>query len=348
MKRTIALTGLALALLLGACRQEETPEREPAARPVRLLEVAAGGDASRSFPGRVMASNQVDLSFRVGGPLIELPVSEGELVRQGQLLARIDPRDFQIRLNAAKADFERTEADFNRFTILYERDAISLAQLDQSRAARNVALAAVDDAEAALADTRLLAPFGSLVGERFVENFQHVRPQQPIVSLIDVRNLDIEVDFPESVAAQYASGREHEAFARFETAPGREFELRLKEAATQADPRTQTFRVTFTMPQPEGINLLPGMTATVTLRIGIAATQGVVIPIAAIFSDETRGTYVWVVERAEMMVSKRAVVTGEPVGTSEVEILNGLEVGETIATSAVSRLSEGMRIRELR
>jgi len=348
MMKKALLAGLAGALLLGACRQEETPEPEPTARPVRLIEVAAGGDASRSFPGRVTASNQVDLSFRVGGPLIELPVNEGEVMREGQLVARVDPRDFQIRLNAAKADYERTEADFDRFIALYEREAISLAQLDQSRAVREVALAALDDAEAALADTRLLAPFGSRVGERFVENFQHVRPQQPIVSLVDVRNIDIEVDFPESVAAQYTSGMEYEAVARFEAAPGREFELRLKEAATQADPRTQTFRATLTMPQPEGINLLPGMTATVTSRLGIAATPRVVVPIAVIFSDETRGSYVWVVERAEMMVSKRAVVTGEPVGTAEVEILNGLEVGETIASSAVSRLSEGMRIREFR
>ena len=162
--------GFAGACLLG-CAEEPPTEMEPVARPVKLLDVSAGAVAERNFPGTVQATNQVDLSFRVGGPLVELPATEGAFVRRGQLLARIDPRDFEIRVRAAKADFDRVEADFSRFTSLYEREAVSLAQLDQSRAARDVASAGLEDAQAALEDTRLLAPFASRVGETFVENF---------------------------------------------------------------------------------------------------------------------------------------------------------------------------------
>jgi RND family efflux transporter MFP subunit len=155
----------------------------------------------RSFPGRVEATNQVDLAFRVGGPLIEFPVREGQFVRQGQLVARIDPRDFQIRLNAARADFERAEADFRRFSALYEKEAISQAQLDQSRATRDVAAASVDDAEASLSDTDLRAPFSGQIGETFVENFQDVQAKQAILSLIDTSFVDIVVDVPEALLA---------------------------------------------------------------------------------------------------------------------------------------------------
>ena len=103
---------LATSILLVGCAREEAPEPAPVVRPVKTMTLGTAEMGGRIFPGRVEATNQVDLAFRVGGPLIEFPVREGQFIRKGQLVARIDPRDFQIRLNAAKADFERAVPAF--------------------------------------------------------------------------------------------------------------------------------------------------------------------------------------------------------------------------------------------
>jgi len=327
------------------CKQPPPPEPPPVIRPVKVVTVGVAASAGpRSFPGRVAAINQVDLSFRVGGPLISLPVRAGDLVAQGQVLAGIDPRDFRLAVNAAQAHYDRTEADFERFAALYEKEAVSKAQLDQARASRDVADASLDDALAALDDTRLRAPFAALVGERFVENFQDVRPKQPVMSLVDVARIKVEVDIPERQIAVYR-GRSGRLTAMFDAAPGREFDLSILEIATQADPRTQTYRITLMMPQPEGINVLPGMTANVTHYRPMLEDAGILVPAISVFADSAGNSHVWVVDPAEHTVHRRSVTTGDLAGDSQVWIEDGLDVGETIAAAAVTLLREGMQVR---
>jgi len=349
---TFAIAAVTLLTLPG-CGRQEVREEEPVVRPVKTLIVGAAADIERSFPGRVEASDQVNLSFRVGGQLIEFPVREGQMIRKDQLAARLDPRDFQIRVDSATAEFDRAEADLQRISALYEKDAVSKAQLDQAKATRDVAKAAMDDAETNLGYTYLRAPFAGRIGETLVENFEDVRAKEPILSLVNIVQIDIIVDVPESIVATARTLQDQEAGgsfgARFEAAPGRVFDLRVKEVAAQADSRTQTYRVTLTMPQPEGINILPGMTATV-MRFGAevdAAISGIVIPAIAVFSDAAGAPQVWVIDRQTMTVSRRAVTTGDLTGTDSIRIRDGLSGGEMIAVTAVTQLRNGMQIRPL-
>jgi RND family efflux transporter MFP subunit len=316
-------------------------------RPVKVMEVGAGeGDSTRTFPGSVQATDQVDLSFRVGGPLIRFPVKEGNLVRKGQALAHIDPRDFRIQLDAARAHMERTDADFRRYAALYEKDAVSKAQLDQARAARDVARAALEDAEAALDDTHLRAPFSARVGATFVENFQEVAAKEPILSLVNVASVDILVDIPENLMARFRQEQiDGRLTVSFDAAPGRAFDATVKEVSVQADPRTQTFRITITLPQPEGINALPGMTASVTRHAAPGEYRPIVAPAVAVIADESGRSYVWVVDPEANTVSRRSVETGALTGTDSVVIASGLSSGELIAISAASRLRDGMEIK---
>ena len=335
------------AMAISGCGGTEPEAPAPVARPVKTVVIGGESAVERTLPGRVQASNQVDLSFRVGGPLTEFPVTEGAMVAKGELLARIDPRDYEIALSKAEAAREKAVADYERMTALYEKDAVSKAQLDQAKAARDVARAAVDDAEAALRDTRLRAPFAARVGKTFVENFQDVQPKEPILSLVDVDAVDIQLDVPEVAVARFRGDLGRLA-ARFDTAPGREFELTVKEVAAQADPATQTFRVTLTMPQPEGLNLLPGMTATAVHYLPEGqAGEDIVIPAVAVFADESGASHVWVVDQAANTVHRRPVTTGALRGTDEIAVVDGLEPGEMVAVSAVAQLREGMAIRPM-
>lgn len=347
-RKLMLLAGV--ALLLVGCAGEEAPQEEaPVARPIKTLTVGSTGAREISYPGRVSAGSQVDLSFRVGGPLTSLPVGEGDEIRKGQTVARIDPRDYRIAVESAQARDDKAIADYERAAALYEKDAISKAQLDQARAVRDVASAALEDAEANLSDTELKAPFAGLIGELFVENFQDVRPKQPILSLVGVETVEIQVDLPEAAIATMKPDQRHSVpiVARFDAAPGREFPLEIQELASQANPRTQTYRATFVMPQPDGLNILPGMTATVTGRTAADAAGRIVVPTLAVAPDDAGTPHVWVIDPDTSTVHRRAVTTGALTGEGEIEIDSGLEAGETIAISAVSRLEEGLPIRPM-
>lgn len=331
------------------CKEAPVEEAPVVVRPVKMHTVAGTTGVERSFPGRVAAFNQVDLSFRVGGPLIEFSALEGHEIKRGEVLARIDPRDYKIRIDSAQARFDKARADFDRTAKLYERDAVSKAQLDQTRAARDTAKANLDDAEAELGDTRLRAPFSGLVGETFVENFQDVRPGDKILSLIAIDQIDILVDLPESIVARVRLGEREgvQIRARFEAAPGREFDLQVVELAAQADPRTQTYRGTFRMKQPDGINILPGMTASVFGEDNTVEGTLIVVPAIAVVAGGEGTAHVWLVDPSAMTVSKRTVTTGNLAGKDGIKILAGLEPGETIVISAVSRLQDGMQVKSL-
>jgi RND family efflux transporter MFP subunit len=205
----------------------------------------------------------------------------------------------------------------------------------------------VDDAEANLSDTYLRAPFAGQIGETFVENFEDVQAKERILSLIDTTQVDIVVDVPEALLATAFNPQVSDVVARFDTAPGREFDLRLKEMAAQADPRTQTYRATLTMRQPEGLNILPGMTANVKRNLRQGREDQFVVPAVAVVSNESGTPHVWIVNSQAMTVQRRPVTLGELVGTDSIQVLDGVSTGEVIAITGVSMLRDGAKIRDL-
>jgi RND family efflux transporter MFP subunit len=341
-------TTIALAALLGTgCGKEAEPERSEVVRPVKTMEIAGGGGGRLTFPGTVQARDRAELSFRVGGPLIELPINEGDEVIAGQLLARIDPRDFEIALAEAKAAFEKAEADLKRYQRLYEQEAISLADLELIRAQRDVAKARYDQAQADLRDTHLRAPFDGWVGRRYVENFEDVTAKERILTLHNLQDLEIVIDVAEGLVASLQ--KVERVSVRFSSAPGEEFPLTIKEFSAEADPLTRTYQITLSFRHPESIRVLPGMTGTVVgvnpQARGERAGGTFVVPAGAVGAGDAGETFLWVVDRETMTVARREVRVGPVTGTDGIQILEGLTGGEIIATTGVNQLQEGMRVR---
>jgi RND family efflux transporter MFP subunit len=334
----------------GCSKQEEEVVRE-VVRPVKLLTIQGNTTATRrTFPGRVRASQRVDLAFQVAGPLIELPVVEGQNVNKGQLIARILPRDFETELAKAKAKTLDAEQQYQRYRDLYIKKQVSKADFDKFKSEFDIARARQKETEDTLADTYLRAPFDGVIAKRYVENFEDVQAKQAIVSVQDISQVEILIDVPENVMITLKQEtNQRKADAEFTAAPGKHYPLSLKEYSTAADPRTQTYQVTLLMTQPKDITVRPGMTANVvgTTESGQVAVISITIPAAAVFADETGSSHVWVVNRETMTVHRRPVTTGSLAGTADISITNGLEPGETIAVTGVSQLRENMKISDL-
>ena len=121
----------------------------------------------------------------------------------------------------------------------------------------------------------------------------------------------------------------------------------IKEVSAQADPRTQTYRATLSMDQPETIRVLPGMTAQVHME-GKTNNTGngdyFIIPAIAVVTGDGPDQYVWVVDQNDLTVHKRIVKVGSVTGQKEIEILGGLKAGEMIAVTGMTQLREGMQV----
>jgi RND family efflux transporter MFP subunit len=359
-----------LVLLLTSCSRKEDPvAQEQVVRPVKMMTVTSSTDAlRRKFPGVVRAAKRADLAFQVGGSLKQLPVEEGQEIKEGQLIGQLDQKDFQNNLRNAQGQLAKAEAalksaqsEYERILRIRKQDPGAASEsmvvkrqkaMDQAKAEVESARAAVDAAQDKLGYTTLRAPFAGVISKRYVDNFQEVRAKQAIVSLDDISSLEILVDLPEIVVASIREsdkeiGSEARAHAEFAAAPDAEYPLRIKEFATRADPRTQTYQVVFQMKRPEDLLILPGMTATVVGEPPVSGETGdfFVIPAIAVFADDQGKSQVWVVDKETMTAQRRGVTTGDLTGEANIQITEGLRSGDTVAVSGVSQIREGMKVK---
>ena len=352
--RPLALAAaLALASILVGCTPAESASRhQTTLRPIKITELGPVSAPSRDeYPGVVQAAQTAQLAFEVPGRIVSMPVKEGQRVRKGAIIARLDVRTYAARVASAAARLREAQASFIRARNLYEARHLPAARLDRQRAARDIARATYREVLKLRQDAVLRAPFSGEIARKYVKNFANVQAKQPIVVLVDTSSLEVTVNLPEQTMARSkgASTKQLSALASPQVViaalPGQLFPARLKEQALLADAVTRTFKVTLTFQRPEGQRIMPGMTAKVVVTRP-RSSKTVSIPARAAVSDAQGQPFVWVVDRGTMRVSRRPVKLGELVG-HQVTIRDGLKGDEWIATSGVHVLRPGMKVARL-
>lgn len=365
MRFPFALAAVALfGILLASCGGGEPVDQPPASRPVKLFLVeGAGTEALRNFPGSVRASKRADLAFRVPGVLQQMLVLEGQAVKQGTLLAALDPTDFKITLEDRQATFDNSERNFKRAKELVVDGNISKLDYDRMEANFKTSRAALSQARQDLEYTELRAPFDGSVGQRDVENFEEIQAKQTVFRFQDDSQLDILINLPETLVRSLRlssapvdeQGRPSPAaskivaYARFEGRGDIRFPLSIKEVATKADSQTQTFRVTLTMPSPKEFRVLSGMTVTVGIDFSqlMEADTAKWVPVNAVQADSGLNARVWVLDKDTMTVSSLPVTIGS-MRKHSIEVTSGLYGGEEIVSVGAPYLAEGMHVTRMK
>lgn len=345
----IALVVLLTTGVLAGCGPAEVAEGPPPVRPIKMLEIGPPESTlSREYPGRVAPALEAELGFEVPGRLDGFPVTEGQTVRRGQTLARLDASDYQAQLAATQANLKAAEADYERFRDLLAKNAVSERDFQSRERNFEVAQAQIRVAEKAVADTRLVAPFSGRVARKLVDDFQSVQAKQAVVLLQDESKLEIKIDVPEADMQLGSPDRLENMQARVTVTslPGRTFEASIAEISTAADPVSRTFEATLSFAPDGEVNVLPGMTArvSITAEEGKAHSPGFSIPAASVATDDGGAAFVWKVDPQSYEVNRATVTVGELSG-GDILVPSGLSQGDLIAVSGVHHLSEGMKVR---
>ena len=342
-----------MAVFLGCVSTASTAQEQaantamPEAVTVPLTEaVSASANVQRVFVGRLEPLRVVDLAFQVPGQILELPVSAGERLEKGALIASLDVADFELALARAQASFDLATSEFKRAEELANRGAGSEARLDSAKAQLAQAEVALREAERRLAQTRIEAPFDALIGRIFAEAFSNATPAAPIVRLQDVSEMRVYISLPEEVAALARTrAADFSITATFPAAPGYEAGLILREFVTEADPVAQTYVVEFAIVGEPDPRLLPGMTANVTVGLDVSGqTGGVLIPVSAVDTTSAPEPRVWIFDASTQTVAPRTVRLGLP-RENAIMVIEGLAAGETVVSGGWWKLIDGMIVR---
>lgn len=335
--------------LSGALSSTEATE---VVRPVRAMQLGMQeAFAERKFPGRAEASNEVTLAFEVSGKLNELEVSVGDKVKRGDVLASVDPRDFQNALDQAKAEAKRANSRYQRMQKAFADNAVSAQNVSDAEAAYESTRALLNIRQKALDDTKLLAPYDAIVAATFVDSFGNVRAKQPAVRLVDPSRIEMLADLPESLISFAKEGMK--TFVRFDVFPDLIIPAVVKEVGSEASETTRTYPVTMIMDQPEGATILPGMAGEAwpsleeySAELAPEGFHGFVVPVSAILAGNDGKKYVWVIDAQTGRVRKTEVSLGEL--TTHGVLVQGLDGGLYIATAGVHSLRQGQQVRILK
>ncbi|QJQ96092.1 MULTISPECIES: efflux RND transporter periplasmic adaptor subunit [Halomonadaceae] len=334
-------------LLLTGCGGEDE-QRESGPRVVKLIETGEQSDiTSRRFVGRVDALSTVDLSFQVGGRLVEFPATQGGIIPEGELIARLEQTDYALAVRRAEAERELARSDMQRKRNLLEHNAVSQAVFDEARTNYELAEVQLESARQDLSYTTIRAPFDALVTRRQADLHSNVQPNAQVVRVQDVTELRVRMNAPEALIRHVAEPDRFNIEAELLSMPGQRIPLEYREHVTEPDDVAQTYEVEFAFSDDVPFVALPGMTATVFISLADAVIPpAVMIPVSAVGKDEAGNFHVWRYDADKQTVSSQQVIVGEISGDS-VPVVSGLERGETIVAAGLHLLRDGMRVRPL-
>jgi len=291
--------------------------------------------------GSTRAVNGIAVANEVAGVVEALNFESGQRVEKGNVLVRLDADTDRAALETRKAEAQLALQQYERFSDLLPRKAVSQAQFDEAKANYDAAQARVVEARAQLNKKIIRAPFGGIIGLRQVDLGEFLPVGTPIVEINMLDPMYVDYTLPEKDLNTIRVGDSVEV--NVAAYPDRTFTGSISAINSSVNPESRTVRVRATLPNGERL-LRPGMfTSLRTLRS--EERELVTVPRTAV-SYNTYGTYVFIIadnDQGEPVVQRRSITAGET-RDGQVEVLDGLKAGETVVKSGLLRLRNDQRV----
>lgn len=285
--------------------------------------------------GKLIPDEEVDLSFETSGKITDIHFSEGSLVQKGELLAKINDQQLQAQLDRLEAQMPLAEDRVFRQNALLQRDAVSKEAYEQVKTELATLHADIENVKANIAMTELRAPFDGVIGLRQVSTGTFASPTTIVAKLTKISPIKVEFAVPERYARQIHKGTRlsFKIDGRLNA-----FEAEVYATESSIDPETHTLMVRAIYPNSKR-ELLPGRYADITLKQQ-EIKDAIAIPSEAIVPEMGKNkVFVYRSGKAEPVDVTIGIRT-----EAEVQILQGLSIGDTIITSGTLQLRKDMPI----
>ncbi|MEK9502661.1 efflux RND transporter periplasmic adaptor subunit [Gaopeijia maritima] len=304
--------------------------------------VVVEGDISRVvvLPGTVEPIRTVGVNAQVAGALLELSVEEGDRVEEGQVVARLDDRELQAQLRSAEASFEVAEASFDRARQLLERQVITQPEYEAERTGFEAARAQLEQLRTRVGFTEVRAPIGGVVTTKLMQTGDVVGNQGRLLEVAEVDTMVVRVSVSELDIVQIEEGDAVDV--TLDALPDDVLQATVRRVFPAADPTTRLIPVEVALSSADGRRARPGFLARVSFQLD-PKPNARLIPASAIVS---RGGGEGVYLVSDSTVVLRSVTPGLTAG-GQIEIVDGLAVGDRVVTLGANLLRDGGRIRDV-
>lgn len=296
----------------------------------------------KQYPGIIKEAAEVNLAFRVAGPIQKILVKEGDYVRAGQVVAQMDTRDYEVQLAAAQAQYDQVKAEADRVIELHNRQSVAGNDYDKAVSGLKMVEAQLKNAKDQMNDTKLTSPVSGYIQKiNFPEN-ELVDAGMPVASLVNVGHYQMEVEIPVSL---YVQRENIISFSALQPAVSEEeFPVDLLSYSKKAS-NNQLYKVQLRINPASQPKLAPGMDVQVNMVLKNNANPSACVPLNALFNQNGK-TYVWVYQSGDT-VQKREVETGKLTGDGRIRVAGGLQVNEQVVVAGVNQLNENEQVEPL-
>ena len=337
MKRKWIVMAAMVLIGLSSCGEKKEAAQEQTVR-VKVQEIRAEPiNGEQGFSGTIEEVSGVSLSFATAGTVRRIYVSEGQMVRQGQLIAELDPTTLQNAYTISKTSLEQAQDTYNRMKELH--DGGSLPEMQWISIENQLKSAKAQEAMArkSLGDTKLYAPFSGYISAKMAEIGENASPGMPVAKLVNIGSVKVKISVPEDDVQRIQKGSSMKIIVP--ALDKRQFEGRVTERGVSADPRSRTYEVKATIVNHDG-QLLPGMICQAFTNY-MQGTKGVFVPANLVQLDSDNKTFVWVVN-GQKALKREIIISGETAQGAQVTF--GLVAGDKLIVAGQQKVSNGMKV----
>jgi RND family efflux transporter MFP subunit len=335
-KGQFMMAAMVLTVLCG-CGEKKQAAVEQTVR-VKVQQIQAESvNGEQGFSGTIEEASGASLSFAGTGTIKRIHVSAGQTVRQGQLIAELDPTTMQNAYTISKTALEQAQDTYNRMKELHDGGSLPEMQWITIENQLKSAKASEAMARKSLADTKLYAPFSGYIASKNAEIGQTAAPGMAIVKLVSIGSVKVKISVPEDDIQRIQKGSSMKIIVP--ALGGREFSGSVTERGVSADPRSRTYEVKATILNHDG-QLLPGMICQAFTNY-MQGTTGIFVPANLVQLDGDNKTFVWVVNDGKAL--KREIVIGSETAQGA-QVSGGLSSGDQLIVAGQQKVSNGMKV----
>lgn len=304
--------------------------------------LACGIGKTQQYPGKVVSSDDANISFKVAGTLKVVSVKEGQRVKRGQLLAELDNTDYKVQLSATEAEYSQIKAEAERVISLFEDGGTTASNYDKARYGLKQIESKLENHRNQLSYTRIYAPYDGFVQKLFMNRGETVGAGMPVVSMLSSGAPEVEINLP---ASAYVN---RESFSRFncsfDVLPGQTIEAEPISVLQQAN-SNQLYTMRLKLKE-NNASVSPGMSTWVTIYGKNSDTGVVRIPATSVL--ERNGKSSIFVYNASTQKVKELNVEVESLHTDgTVEVRGSVKPADMVVSSGVHHIKDGQKVKPL-